>query len=132
MRCGSKSEIDRFYRLYSEFGIPCYVIFDGDKQLDNTNKKQDNINKNKAILELFGETGIDYPDGTPKDKYLGFEKEFENSLGFDTSKKGLDLFIEVKKKISGNSIGVPSWVETLKDKINNLPEAEVESVLKTS
>ena len=32
VRCGGKSEIDRFYRLYSEFGIPCFVIFDGDKQ----------------------------------------------------------------------------------------------------
>lgn len=132
VRCGSKSEIDRFYRLYSEFGIPCYVIFDGDKQLDGTSEKQDNINKNKAILELFGETGIDYPDGTPKDKYLGFEKEFENSLRFETAKKGLDLFIETKKKITENSIGVPSWVETLKDKIKSLPEAEVESVLKRS
>lgn len=132
VRCGSKSEIDRFYRLYSEFGIPCYVIFDGDKQLDGTSEKQDNINKNKAILELFGETGIDYPDGTSKDKYLGFEKEFENSLGFETAKKGLDLFIETKKKITENSIGVPSWVETLKDKIKSLPEAEVESVLKRS
>lgn len=132
VRCGSKSEIDRFYRLYSEFGIPCYVVFDGDKELDSTDEKQGNINKNKAILELFGETGIDYPDDTPKDKYLGFEKEFENSLGFDTSKKGLDLFIEVKKKIAESSIGVPSWVETLKDKIKNLPEAEIESVLKIS
>lgn len=32
VRCGGKSEIDRFYRLYSEFGIPCFIIFDGDKQ----------------------------------------------------------------------------------------------------
>jgi len=132
VRCGSKSEIDRFYRLYSEFGIPCYVIFDGDKQLDSTSEKQENINKNRAILELFGETGTDYPDGTPKDKYLGFEKEFENSLGYNTAKKGLDLFIETKKSMAESSIGVPSWVETLKDKIKNLPESEIESVLKIS
>lgn len=132
VRCGSKSEIDRFYRLYSEFGIPCYVIFDGDKQLEGTDGEQDNIAKNKAIMELFGENGINYPDGSPKEKYLGFEKEFENNLGFETAKKGLDLFIEVKKKITDNSIGVPSWVETLKEKINNLPEAEIESVLKIS
>lgn len=106
------------------------MIFDGDKQLDSTSEKQDNINKNKAILELFGEIGIDYPDGTPKDKYLGFEKEFENSLGFDTTKKGLDLFIETKKKIAEDSISVPSWVEILKEKIKSMPEAEIESVLK--
>ncbi len=132
VRCGSKSEIDRFYRLYSEFGVPCYVIFDGDKQLEGTAEEQNNIEKNKAILELFGETGINYPDGTPKDKYLGFEKEFENSLGFNTSKSGLELFIEVKKKVAENSIGVPSWVEIVKEKINALPENVVESVLKRS
>lgn len=61
---------------------------------------------------------------------MGFEKEFEKKLGFETAKKGLDLFIEVKKKITENSIGVPSWVDVLKDKINALPENEVESVLK--
>ena len=130
VRCGSKSEIDRFYRLYSEFGIPCYVVFDGDKQLESTSKKQDNIEKNRAILELFGETGMNYPDSTPKDRCLGFEYEFEKTLGFDTAKKGLDLFIEAKKKISENSLGVPSWVEVLKDKIGTLPESEIESVLK--
>ena len=104
VRCGSKSEIDRFYRLYSEFGIPCYVVFDGDKQLESTSEKQDNIEKNRAILELFGETGMNYPDSTPKDRYLGFEYEFEKTLGFDTAKKGLDLFIEAKKKINENSL----------------------------
>jgi putative ATP-dependent endonuclease of OLD family len=25
VRCGGKSELDRFYRLYAEFGIPCYI-----------------------------------------------------------------------------------------------------------
>ena len=75
---------------------------------------------------------MNYPDGTPKDRYLGFEYEFEKSLGFDTTKKGLDLFIEVKKKISENSLGVPSWVEVLKDKISTLPETEIESVLKNA
>lgn len=129
VRCGGKSEIDRFYRLYSEFGIPCYVIFDGDKQLEGTDNEQDNIDKNKAIFELFGDSG-NYPDNDPKEKYLGFEYEFEKNLGFETSKKGLDLFIETKGKIADNSIDVPSWVETLKDKINSLQENGVESILK--
>ncbi len=32
VRCGGKSELDRYYRLYSEFGIPAFIIFDGDYQ----------------------------------------------------------------------------------------------------
>jgi len=26
VRCGGKNELDRFYRLYTEFGIPCYYM----------------------------------------------------------------------------------------------------------
>ena len=129
VRCGSKSEIDRFYRLYSEFGVPCYVIFDGDKHLENTDEEQSNIVKNKSILELFGENQINYPDNEPKEKYLGFENEFEKNLEFNTVKKGLALFIETKKKVLANEIGVPSWIEKLRDKISNLPENDIESVL---
>lgn len=130
VRCGSKSELDRFYRLYSEFGIPCYVIFDGDKHLTGTSDEQENIKKNKAIFGLLGENELDYPDGTPKDKYLGFEYEFEKGLGFETTKKSLELFVEIKRKITDSSIGVPSWVEGLKNKMTALPETEIESVLK--
>lgn len=130
VRCGCKNEIDRFYRLYSEFGIPCYVIFDGDKHLENTNEKQNNVNDNKSILDLFGEDQLDYPDNDPKEKYLGFEDEFEKTLGFSTAKKGLELFIETKEKVLSNEITVPSWIEKLKDKISNLPENDTESILK--
>jgi len=128
VRCGGKNEIDRFYRLYSEFGIPCYVVFDGDKQLKGTEGEQNNLSKNKVILKLFGESQ-NYPDNNPKEKYLGFEYEFENNLGFETSKKGLDLFIETKKKITDNSVGVPFWIEKLKNSIKSLPENYVDSIL---
>jgi len=87
-------------------------------------------NKNKVILKLFGEMSLDYPDTMPKQGYLGFKEKFEKSLEFDTSKKGLDLFIEVKKKITENSINVPTWVEALKDKVNSLPEKDAKSILK--
>ena len=30
VKCGSKNEMDRFYRLYAELGVPCFVIFDGE------------------------------------------------------------------------------------------------------
>jgi putative ATP-dependent endonuclease of the OLD family len=125
--CGGKNEIDRFYRLYSEFGIPCYVIFDGDKQLEGIEDEQDNIKKNKNILALFGEDK-NYPDNEPREKFFGFEYEFEKNLGFKTSKKGLDLFIATKVRINDGSIDVPAWVEKAKAKISLLQE-NIESVL---
>ena len=54
--CGGKNEIDRFYRLYSEFGIPCYVIFDGDyNNVGKDSKKEtETIKDDKITLGLFG------------------------------------------------------------------------------
>jgi len=127
--CGSKGELDRFYRLYSEFGIPCYIIFDGDKQLEGTDEERANIGKNKDLISLLDSGGIpNYPDNTPHDKYLGFEKTLEYNLGFDTSKKGLDLFLQFKKKYESKEVQIPSWVDSLIDQVSKL-DGESESIL---
>lgn len=130
VRCGCKDELDRFFRLYSEFGIPCYLIFDGDRQLVGTEAESSNLDKNKSIFELFGVSGLDYPDGNPTDYYLGFEETFERSLGITSDKKGLELYKEIKTLISDGSFVMPPWVSTLKDRIVNLPTDNILSVLK--
>ncbi len=130
VRCGNKDEIDRFYRLYTEFGIPCYVIFDGDKHLEGSGKGIDNIKKNKVIMELFRDESEDYPDGKVTENYLGFEYTLNENIGFQTNKKGRDLFIEFKKRYSEESLPVPEWVEEITEKIKLLSTENVESVLK--
>ncbi len=132
--CGGKQEIDRFLRLYSEFGIPCYVIFDGDKHIEDdpntkNSEKEANRKKNRELLKLLDpKYSQDYPDNKVKDKYLGFEYSFEKNLGFETTAKGLKLFIEFKNKIEKGEIEIPSWVDDLIEKLKNLPD-EVESIL---
>ena len=79
VRCGGKSEIDRFYRLYSEFGIPCFIIFDGDKQNVDKADERATIKKNHDILQLFG-CNDDFPDGIVHERYLGFEQRLEENL----------------------------------------------------
>lgn len=120
VRCGNKNEIDRFCRLYIEFGIPCYIIFDGDSHLKGTSDESDNITKNRAVLSML-DVDSDYPDGKVHDLYLGFEKEFELHLGYTTTKKGLDLFIEMKSTITEKS-QVPEWVSQVKEKVLALKE----------
>lgn len=120
VRCGDKNEIDRFYRLYLEFGIPCYIIFDGDSHLKGTPAESENISRNRAILSMLG-VDSDYPDGKVHDLYLGFGKEFESHLGYTTTKKGLDLFIELKSTITYNT-QVPEWVSQVKEKVLTLKE----------
>lgn len=129
VRCGGKSEIDRFYRLYSEFGIPCFVIFDGDKQNIGKDDEKATITKNHGILRLFG-CEDDFPDGIVHESYLGFEYRLEENLSIgDVGKaKALRLYIRTKKEID-NPEKVPSWVSQVIEKLELLPN-EAESVLK--
>ena len=128
VRCGGKSEIDRFYRLYSEFGIPCFVIFDGDKQNIGKDDEKATIKKNHGILQMFG-CGDDFPDGIVHDRYLGFEKRLEENLYIgDVGKaKALRLYIRTKEAINSQE-QVPAWVTNVIEKLNKLPN-EAESIL---
>lgn len=132
VRCGGKSELDRFYRLYTEYGIPCYLIFDGDSQNIGTKDEESTKIKNRGILSLF-DVGADFPDNSVHDKYLGFEFRLEENLGIGDvgdSVKALQLYKRVKNSITTSS-QVPKWVSELIDKIKTLP-VEVNSVLKSN
>ena len=130
VRCGGKNEIDRFYRLYSEFGIPCFVMFDGDSQNRGTDDEQHTIEANKTILALFGCSDV-FPDGRVHDQYLGFQETIENSLGIGAvskSTKGLRLFRRFKDALNNNDTQVPGWAQLIANKIDALPD-EAASIL---
>ncbi len=126
VRCGDKNDIDRFYRLYTEFGIPCYVIFDGDFQHQGTADEADTINKNRNILNLLG-VSSDFPDNIANEKHLGFERTLNENLGFATAKKGLKLFKQVRQQILTEE-QVPSWVGEIIIRIEALQD-NTQSVL---
>lgn len=130
VRCGGKNEIDRFYRLYSEFGIPCFIMFDGDSQNRGTADEQHTIEANKTILALFGSSDA-FPDGRVHDQYLGFKETIENSLGIGAvskTTKGLRLFRRFKDALSDNRTQVPGWAQLIANKIDALPD-EAASIL---
>jgi putative ATP-dependent endonuclease of OLD family len=126
VRCGDKSELDRFYRLYTEFGIPCYVIFDGDHHNLGTADEQNTILKNKALLSLFG-IADDFPDNLVHEKHLGFLNTLNENLGITTSKKGLNLYKHVKQNII-TAENVPNWVAQMTEAIELL-EDNTQSIL---
>ncbi|WP_305952620.1 ATP-dependent endonuclease [Emticicia oligotrophica] len=126
VRCGDKNDIDRFYRLYNEFGIPCFIIFDGDNQHIGTKDEEDTIKKNRNILKLFG-NGNDFPDNLVNEKYLGFEKTINENLGFETSLKGLKLFKKVRQEIQSED-KVPKWINEVVDCLEKL-EDNTQSIL---
>ena len=130
VRCGDKGQIDAFYRLYSEFGIPCYIIFDGDKQNQGTEDVANTINKNHDLIGIFDEV-VDFPSTGVKDNYLVFETTLEDNLGFVVGRdvKGLKLYRKVKDEINTKE-QLPDWVEQIIGKIEALPETAI-SILKT-
>jgi len=130
VRCGDKGQIDAFYRLYSEFGIPCYIIFDGDKQNQGTDNEENTITKNHDIIGIF-EDVVDFPETAVKDSYLVFETTLEDNLGFEIGHniKALKLYRKVKEEIKSKE-QLPVWVEQIIEKIEALPETAI-SILKT-
>lgn len=127
VRCGDKNDIDRFFRLYSEFGIPCYIIFDGDHQHVGTENENDTKNKNRVLTGFFG-APMDFPDNLVHENYLGFETSFNGNLNFETSKKGLPLFKEVRRQIQTLE-QVPGWVHEITTRVDALQD-NVPSVLR--
>lgn len=128
VRCGDKSELDRFYRLYTEFGIPCFVIFDGDYQHVGTANEGDTILKNQALLTLFGFTA-DFPDNLVHEKHLGFLYTLNENLGLATSKKGLKLYKHIKQNILTVD-NVPNWIIQMTESLELLQDNTPSILLK--
>ncbi len=130
VRCGGKNELDRFYRLYSEFGIPCFILFDGDGQNIGTNDEGHTVKANREILSLFG-CNDDFPDGHVHEGYLGFGTTLEDALDIGkvgSKTKGLKLFLKFKEAYVGGKATIPQWVKSVSNALDNLP-GEASSVL---
>ena len=129
VRCGDKGQLDAFYRLYSEFGIPCYIIFDGDKQNQGTEDKANTISKNHDIIGIF-EDVVNFPETEVKDSYLVFETTLEDNIGFEVggNVKTLKLYRKTKEQIVTKD-QLPEWVEQIIEKIEALPQT-ASSILK--
>lgn len=52
VECGGKGAMDRLFRVFNELYIPCFILFDYDK--DNSEKKT--IKKSKELLALTGQS----------------------------------------------------------------------------
>jgi len=97
---GGKGQMDRLLRVFSEFQIPCYIIFDGDKSSTDTEGRR----ANKELLELMGEPASETPSTMKKPKFAVFEEKFETTLRGEISEYDT-LVSEAKRElgISGDT-----------------------------
>lgn len=70
---GGKGQMDRLLRVFNEFRIPCYIVFDADKSKADAEGKR----VNKELLELLGEPAEETPSTKIKEKFAVFEETFE-------------------------------------------------------
>jgi putative ATP-dependent endonuclease of OLD family len=73
---GGKGQIERLLRIFNEFKIPCYVVFDGDKH----NKNAEIRKQTMALLDLLGHACSEPPPTMVERRFAVFEDEFENTI----------------------------------------------------
>lgn len=130
VRCGGENELDRFYRLYSEFGIPCFVVFDGDKQNVGKKSEAESAKKNRALLDLLGIEPVDFPINCVHQNCLVFERRLEENLGLGNvgnNVKGLRLFKRFKQSVADGA-EIPKWVSLITRQLDSMSN-EAQSVL---
>jgi predicted ATP-dependent endonuclease of OLD family len=76
INAGGKGLLDRLLRLYNEFGIPCYVVFDGDSGTEDPGNKRET----KELLEVLGHSQTEPSNTIIEQRFTMFEKEFEETL----------------------------------------------------
>lgn len=52
VECGGKGAMDRLFRIFNELHIPCFILFDYDKD----NSEKETIRKSKELLALTGQS----------------------------------------------------------------------------
>lgn len=75
--CGGKGQMDRLYRVFNGLGIPCFLLFDFDKN----NADAEVIKKSGALLALIEADGAVSDDIRIEDTYACFPETWEKTLG---------------------------------------------------
>ncbi len=102
--CGGKTNIDRPYLIFTNLGIPSYILWDGDSGKGGTEgvcvtcgkplDKKANPVENQRLLRLIGKEITDWPKFIGK-KAACFEKDLESTL---KEELGTELYESLIKK----------------------------------
>jgi ABC-type cobalamin/Fe3+-siderophores transport system ATPase subunit len=75
---GGKGNIDRLFRIYNEFGIPCYLIFDYDEAKHD--QEPELKRQAEELLRLLGDSPEEALRQPVADRYCMFRQDFETAL----------------------------------------------------
>ncbi|WP_322794738.1 ATP-dependent nuclease [Thermoflexus sp.] len=78
---GGKGNLAKWYRLFSAYGLPCYVIFDNDAEDDKSGIKRKDALKAVGITDENDANGlIRSEDWIVSERYAIFGKNFEEAM----------------------------------------------------
>ena len=93
--CGGKGTMDRLYRIFNELGIPCFLLFDYDKD----NEDSEITRKSREILTLIGADTSPTDDVKIEDNYAFFPNTWEDSINAEIANID-DLISEARTAMS--------------------------------
>lgn len=103
--CGGKTCLDRPFAIFSDLGIPTYIIWDGDKN-DKTAKASDN----HRLLRLVGRPPIDWPSEVSTN-FACFETDIESTMRAEI---GEDIYEDCLRKCQ-SEFAIPKRSHALKN-----------------
>lgn len=101
VQCGGKGPMDRLYRIFNELGIPCYMLFDYDKNSGDSKI----VDKSKELLAMAGES-TEPPEGPlVKDQIACFPEKWEATVNAEIP--DYNKIQEDAHKLLGPAVGKP-------------------------
>jgi putative ATP-dependent endonuclease of the OLD family len=97
VECGGKGTMDRLYRIFNELHIPCYILFDYDRD----SKDKNVISKSKEIINLVGESFENPSSFYASDKIACFPNKWEKDVNSEISNIA-ELTAEARKELGIN------------------------------
>ena len=77
---GGKGNLAKWYRLFTAYGLPCYIIFDNDTRNDDSGMKRKDALKAVGITDDDAEELIRSDEWLVTEKYTVFGKDFEEAM----------------------------------------------------
>ena len=77
---GGKGALAKWYRLFTAYGLPCYIIFDNDAEDDDSGTKRKDALKAVGITDENAEELIRSDEWIVTEKYAIFGKDFEEAM----------------------------------------------------
>ena len=124
---GGKGTMDRLYRIFNELGIPCFILFDYDKNNGDNN----DIEKSKELLAMMNEDTEPPKEILVRDKVACFPDTWEVDLASEIPNVE-DLTAKARRELGLHSnSGKPLIARYIAKKLTSNDPPTIPSSIKT-